>query len=1105
MLPNSSNIVALPRVEMELGTRKTIGWDLPPESLAYVPIQWLKYPEPESSIHYLLAIIYIMFFVMSITGNGLVLWIFTAAKNLRTPSNVFIVNLAFCDFIMMAKSPIFIYNAFNKGFACGIMGCKIFALLGSLSGIAAAMTNACIAYDRYTTISNPLEGKMTRVKALVMVFVVWAYTIPWAVLPFLEIWGRFVPEGYLTSCTFDYFTDTFDNDLFVAVIFTFSYAIPMTMIIYFYSQIVGHVMKHEKALKEQAKKMNVESLRSNANQASESAEVRIAKAAITICFLFVASWTPYAVMALIGSFGDASLLTPGVTMIPALTCKLVACIDPYVYAISHPRYRVELQARLPWLAIKEEESATSSTSTTTSSTTTTPIVQQQAVTNQWMYNYAAMYGQQFPYGMSPQTYAQYAQYYQYPQMMNYAHYAQTFKPVVAADNTDNNKKEGEKKDLIPPLPAGPPPPLLQKTPQFFNNASPIQKQFGNIRFSLNKKGPQNNGLNQANSLTSGAAKKKRKRNKNNQNNLNFNNFNMPPLPPPENDPKPAPPPELMPPLPSIPPLPDTKVPPPPLPTTETPKTKPLPNPLVNPTEEWPDSLKDYVKRCYEKCKTKIDRDQVDIVLKGKLTNASTTGDLWVRDWTKEPLPSIHSERINLEPKIVTGQLAQFQNNTTPKKGGGLSAAMGARLGSRASTLRGHSKSSSRSRSRSPALFYKKSRSKSRSPKRHRSSSSSTSSESFIPLIKPKQKGKITDRLGPANKNQKPLTLKQQKKLLKQKEKKSHFYSLNGFATSGLDEEQNSELLQQRAARFGKQQGQTSSSTIAPTPAKRRKQISGVTNFFIDTVNNKFEQDGAGDLDWTEFHIVGTCQDLEKSFLRLTKAPEPCEVRPVQVLRLSLQNVKSKWLEKQDYYYACDQLKSIRQDLTVQGVRNEFTVEVYETHARIALEKGDHEEFNQCQTQLKMLYSEVGVGEHKNEFTAYRILYYIFTKNSLDIMTILKSLSSKEKEDDSISFALKLRSAWAMGNFHRFFKLYLNAPLMAGYLVDWFIERERKLYLKYMIKSYRQNITVSFVAEEMAFKSQDECLSFLDPFGLTYVDDGKTSVDCKCSMLALPNI
>lgn len=60
----------------------------------------------------------------------------------------------------------------------------------------------------------------------------------------------------------------------------------MLLIIYFYSQIVSHVFRHEKELRAQAKKMNVESLRSNTG--TSTAEVRIAKAAITICFLFVA-------------------------------------------------------------------------------------------------------------------------------------------------------------------------------------------------------------------------------------------------------------------------------------------------------------------------------------------------------------------------------------------------------------------------------------------------------------------------------------------------------------------------------------------------------------------------------------------------------------------------------------------------------------------------------------------------------------------------------------------------------------------------------------------------------------------------------------------------
>lgn len=333
--------------------RKMMGWNTPDDYMSHVHPYWKTFEAPNPFLHYTLGFFYIIFMFCALAGNGVVIWIFTSCKSLRTPSNMLVVNLAILDFIMMLKTPIFIMNSYNEGPIWGKLGCDVFALLGSYNGIGSAMNNAAIAYDRHRTISSPLDGKLTRKQVMMMIFGIWLWATPWSVLPFLGIWGRFVPEGFLTTCSFDYMTEDSSTRIFVGAIFFFSYVIPLSLLIFFYSQIVKSVGEHEKSLKAQAKKMNVTSLRSNRDQNEKSAEVRIAKVAIALAALFVTAWTPYAFVALTAAFGNRAVLTPLMSMVPACCCKGVACINPWMYAINHPRYRMELQKKMPWFCIHE--------------------------------------------------------------------------------------------------------------------------------------------------------------------------------------------------------------------------------------------------------------------------------------------------------------------------------------------------------------------------------------------------------------------------------------------------------------------------------------------------------------------------------------------------------------------------------------------------------------------------------------------------------------------------------------------------------------------------------------------------------------------------------
>lgn len=80
------------------------------------------------------------------------------------------------------------------------------------------------------------------------------------------------------------------------------------------------------------------------------------------------------------------------------------------------------------------------------------------------------------------------------------------------------------------------------------------------------------------------------------------------------------------------------------------------------------------------------------------------------------------------------------------------------------------------------------------------------------------------------------------------------------------------------------------------------------------------------MDWDLFVVKGTMQELEKSYFRLTSAPDPSTVRPEAVLRRAYARLVHLLREgKEGYFYALDQFKGMRQDCTVQHLKNDLTV------------------------------------------------------------------------------------------------------------------------------------------------------------------------------------
>ena len=133
-------------------------------------------------------------------------------------------------------------------------------------------------------------------------------------------------------------------------------------------------------------------------------------------------------------------------------------------------------------------------------------------------------------------------------------------------------------------------------------------------------------------------------------------------------------------------------------------------------------------------------------------------------------------------------------------------------------------------------------------------------------------------------------------------------------------------------------------------------------------------------------------------------------------------------------------------MTVQRIHSNFIVDVYETHARVAVEASDIDQFNQCQTALVPLY-ESGLEGCAVEFKAYRILYAAYTSMYHDDMNLLADLTPEEQEDNMVQCALSLRKTYINDDYLSFFKQYRSAPGMMPHITDCFLDMIRLKFLK----------------------------------------------------------
>ena len=230
---------------------------------------------------------------------------------------------------------------------------------------------------------------------------------------------------------------------------------------------------------------------------------------------------------------------------------------------------------------------------------------------------------------------------------------------------------------------------------------------------------------------------------------------------------------------------------------------------------------------------------------------------------------------------------------------------------------------------------------------------------------------------------------------------------------------------------------------------------------------------------------------------------------------SLRHIKARLGDgKVTYHWACEQLKSVRQDIVVQHIHNAFALETYETHARVALEHGDMKEYNQCQTQVEILHRpphSLGTERTTAEFAAYRVLYQIYTRHKYgqstkELSAVLAALRPAVLRAPAVIHARKVLRSIELFDYASFFRLYKSVPNMGVYLLDLFRDFVRHAALQRLTKAFRPSLALSSVRKAVGMLG-DACDAAWAEYlkesgaGLVFVQGGPGKVDTKASQPA----
>eukprot|EP00099_Drosophila_melanogaster_P002031 NP_001097741.1 Tachykinin-like receptor at 86C, isoform B [Drosophila melanogaster] len=236
------------------------------------------------------AIIFGLMMFVAIAGNGIVLWIVTGHRSMRTVTNYFLLNLSIADLLMSSLNCVFNFIfMLNSDWPFGSIYCTINNFVANVTVSTSVFTLVAISFDRYIAIVHPLKRRTSRRKVRIILVLIWALSCVLSApcLLYSSIMTKHYYNGKSRTVCFMMWPDgryptSMADYAYNLIILVLTYGIPMIVMLICYS-LMGRVLWGSRSIGENTDRQ-MESMKSKR---------KVVRMFIAIVSIFAICWLPY--------------------------------------------------------------------------------------------------------------------------------------------------------------------------------------------------------------------------------------------------------------------------------------------------------------------------------------------------------------------------------------------------------------------------------------------------------------------------------------------------------------------------------------------------------------------------------------------------------------------------------------------------------------------------------------------------------------------------------------------------------------------------------------------------------------------------------------------